>query len=160
MKPAVRIGLIVGLISLVITIFVAFLLGFCGPVVALIVGGVAGFLGARGAKPATRGDGAREGASAGAIAGGLTLIGQVIASGLSLALAQFSGLELPFGAVPDPGAEASVQALYYLSGLGAGCCFGLADVVAAALAGALAGYLGVPSQPATPGGGYSGGDQL
>ena len=43
MQPRTRIGLIVGVIGLVLNICVAGFIGFCGPVLSLIAGGIAGY---------------------------------------------------------------------------------------------------------------------
>ena len=157
MKTSVRIGLIVGGIAWLINTCTAFALGFCGPVVAVISGGIAGFLVAHREGQATKGDGAREGAIAGAIVGGWMLLSQMLAAVFNLVFVQQSGIELPFGTAPDPTAVSSLQALYYVSGLGVGACIGLVDIVVAALTGALAGYVGTASQPALSSDGYENG---
>ena len=41
MQPRTRIGLIVGVIGLVLNICVAGFIGFCGPVLSLVAGGIA-----------------------------------------------------------------------------------------------------------------------
>jgi hypothetical protein len=111
---------------------------------------VAGFLAAKQENPVTKGDGAKAGAISGAIAGALVLIGQVIGAVGALALIQFTGTQLPFGQVPPPSADASQQAIYYLSGMGTGICFGLIGTGLAALVGAGAGYMGTPETPQAP----------
>lgn len=150
MQPRTRLGLIVGAIGLVLNICVAGFLGFCGPVVSLIAGGVAGFFAAQQEKLLTKADGARAGATAGAIAGGLIILGQVIGGLGALAYFQFSGTPLPFGTAPDASSPASMTLLYYLSGAGTALCFGAVGTLLAAGAGAGAGYLGTPDQPVSP----------
>ena len=57
MQARTRIGLIVGVIGLVLNICVAGFLGFCGPVLSLIAGGIAGFMAVRQEKPLTKNEG-------------------------------------------------------------------------------------------------------
>jgi hypothetical protein len=144
-KPRVKYGLIVGIIGLMLNACVSAALGLCGPLLALLAGGAAGFLAAQGERASSQTDGARLGAVAGGIAGALTLIGQLLGGVGMLVLFQRSGLSLPFGTIPDPSADASRQLMYYISGLGLGTCLGLTGVVLAALGGAGAGYLGTPT---------------
>ena len=78
MQPRTSIGLIVGAIGLVLNICVAGFLGFCGPVLSLIAGAIAGFLAVQKEKPLTKNEGARAGATAGGLAGGLIILGQLL----------------------------------------------------------------------------------
>ena len=142
MPPKIKVGLLVGAVGLVLNVCVSAAMGICGPAVSLIGGAIAGFLAARQEKPATQGEGAKIGAISAAIAGALILIGQIIAAVGALALIQFSGMQIPFGQVPAPSADPATQAIFYLSGLGTGLCFGLIGIFLAALAGAGTGYLG------------------
>lgn len=147
MQPKVKVGLLVGAIGLVLNICVAGAVGFCGPVVSLIGGALAGFFTMKQEKPATKGTGAKAGAISGALAGALILIGQVLGAVGALVLFQVAGTQLPFGSIPTPSADASQQMIYYASGMGTGCCFGLVGVVLAALAGAAIAYISTPEQP-------------
>ena len=147
MKPRVKFGLIAGGIGLVLNICIASVLGICGPFMALLAGAAAGFFAAQNEQVDTKGDGARMGAISGGIAGVLVLIGQLIGGLGALAFIQYSDMAMPFGTIPSPSADASVQIVYYVSGLGTGVCFGVLGIVAAVLAGALAGYLGTSEQP-------------
>ena len=150
MQPRVRIGLIVGAIGLVLNICVAGFIGFCGPLLSLIAGGVAGFFAAQQEKQATKADGARAGATAGGIAGGLIILGQIIGGMGALAYYQVSGTPLPFGAAPTTSAPATEMLIYYLSGAGTGFCFGAVGALLAAGAGAGAGYLATSDQTLSP----------
>jgi hypothetical protein len=150
-KPRVKYGLIVGLVGLILNACVSAAVGLCGPFLALLAGGAAGFLAAQGERPNNPTDGARLGAVAGGIAGALTLVGQLLGGVGMLVLFQRSGLSLPIGTIPDLSADPSRQLMYYTSGLGVGTCLGLTGVVLAALGGAGAGYLGTPtSLPTDP----------
>ena len=150
MQPRIRIGLIVGVIGLVLNICVSGFLGFCGPVVSLIAGGVAGFFTAQQERLATKSDGTRAGATAGGIAGGLIILGQMIGGVGALFFMQSSGVESPFGQIPTLSSDPATQIGYYAGGLGTAICFGLVGALLAAGAGAGAGYLGTPDQPAVP----------
>ncbi len=141
MKPAIKFGLIVGGVGLFLTACVGFILGICGPVVALIAGGVAGFLTAREVRPYTKGDGAKEGGIAGGVAGALTTVGQLIGGFSSILLAQVAGFSSPFGQIPTFDGPTAELVGYYIGGLLSGGCIGLVGLLLAAGAGALAGYL-------------------
>jgi len=147
MQSRIKVGLLVGLIGLVLNVCVAGFIGICGPLVSLIAGALAGFFTARQEKPTAKSAGAQAGAISGAIAGALVLIGQVLGGVGALAFMQYSGTRLAFGQIPTPSADPSQQAIFYLSGIGAACCFGLVGVVLSALAGAGTGYIGTPEQP-------------
>ena len=150
MKPRIKVGLLVGIISLIVNMIVSAILGICGPLVILLAGAVAGFMSAQQEKAASKSDGARLGAVAGAIAGALAAIGQLFGGIAALAFIQFSGMNLGFGSVPPPSADANQQALYYLSGAGTALCFGLGGLVLAALAGAATGYMGTSATAEIP----------
>lgn len=150
MQPRTRIGLTIGAIGLVLNICVAGFLGFCGPVLSLVAGGIAGFLAAQQERQPTKADGARAGATAGGIAGGLIILGQVIGGLGALAYFQYSGTPLPFGAAPSTAAPATEMLIYYLTGAGTSICFGVIGTLLAAGAGAGAGYLATSDQPTVP----------
>ena len=148
MQPRTRLGLTVGAIGLVFNICVAGFVGFCGPVLSLIAGGIAGYLTIQQEKPATKSDGARAGAVSGAIAGALIILGQIIGGVGALIFFQTSGTQLPFGQAPSPGADPSLNAVYYGSGIVTSFCFGLVGALLAAGTGAGSGYLATQEQPA------------
>lgn len=148
MQPRIRMGLTIGAIGLVLNVCVAGFVGFCGPVLSLIAGGVAGYLTAQQEKPVTKGDGARAGAVSGAIAGALIIIGQIIGGIGALFIFQSSGMSTPFGQVPNAG-DPSMTAFYYGTGFVTAFCFGLVGALLAAGTGAGAGYLGTSEQPAS-----------
>jgi len=147
MLPRVKTGLIVGLVGLVLNICVATAFGLCGPLFTLIAGGLAGFLAARQEKMPVKGAGARLGAVAGSITGGLMLIGQALGGIGALLWIQYSGTPPLFGTIPPPSADLTTQAIYYGTGLLTGICFGGVGLALAALAGAGGGYVGTPAQP-------------
>ena len=150
MQPRVKLGLIVGAIGAVLNICVAGFVGLCGPLVSLLAGAAAGYFTAQQEKLGVKADGARAGATAGAIAGGLIILGQIIGGVGALAYMQASGTQLPFGTVPSGTDGASVQLLYYLSGAGSAFCFGIFGTLLAAGAGAGVGYLVTTDPVATP----------
>lgn len=147
MRPRVKTGLIVGLVGLVLNGCVATILGVCGPLFTLLAGGLAGFLAARQEKVPIKGTGARLGAVAGAITGGLMLIGQALGGIGALLWIQYSGTPPLFGTIPNPSAGITQQVIYYGTGLLTGICFGGVGLALAALAGAGGGYFGTPDQP-------------
>ncbi len=150
MQPRIRMGLIVGVIGLALNVCVSGFVGFCGPLVSLIAGAVAGFFASQQEKMGTRGEGARAGAIAGGIAGVLIIIGQVIGGIAALYYLQSTGAMLPFGQIPSQSDTSSSQIVYYLSGAGTSLCFGIVGAALAAGAGAAAGYFGTREQAAPP----------
>lgn len=150
MQARVRIGLIVGVIGLVLNICVAGFLGFCGPVVSLIAGAIAGYLAVQQEKPASKNDGARAGATAGGIAGGLIILGQIVGGLGALAFMQTSGTQFPFGQVPSVSGDPATQIAFYGAGIGTALCFGVVGALLAAGAGAGIGYLITSDQPVMP----------
>jgi hypothetical protein len=147
MQGRLKFGLIVGVIGLAVNVCVAGFIGFCGPVVSLIAGGIAGYLAAREEMLPTRSDGAKAGAFAGGIAGALIILGQVIGGIGALAFLQSTGAELPFGTVPSPSADPAILTGYYLGGVGTALCFGFVGALLAAGVGAAAGYAGTTETP-------------
>lgn len=150
MQPRIRIGLIVGVIGLVLNVCVAGFVGFCGPVLSLIAGAVAGFFAVQQEKPLAKNQGARAGATAGGIAGGLIIVGQILGGIAALFLMQSRGAQLPFGQIPAASSDASTQIMFYAAGVGTALCFGLVGALLAAGAGAGAGYLATPEQAVVP----------
>ena len=147
MKPYVKFGLIVGLISLFVIIPISALMGICGPFITMIAGAMAGFLTAYVGKALTRRDGAQSGAISGAISGGITLIGQLIGGVLALAYIQMTGTPIIIGSAPGPSAPFSELAIYYAGGMGIGLCFGIIGILVGAIAGGVAGALGTRELP-------------
>ena len=149
MQPRTRIGLIVGVIGLVLNICVAGFIGFCGPFLSLVAGGIAGFFATQQEKPLTKNEGARVGATAGGIAGGLIILGQIIGGVGALAYMQSTGASTPFGQMPDLG-DPATSIGFYAGGIGTALCFSVIGALLAAGAGAGAGYLATSNQPMTP----------
>ena len=146
MQPKVMYGLIAGAIGLIINVCISAAVGLCGPFVALLAGAGAGFFTAQAEKAPTKNDGARAGAISGAIAGGLTLVGQLIGGVAILVLAMAADIQPIIGTMPES-SDMAGQAIYLVAGLGAGLCFGLVGIVLSALAGAGTGYLGTAETP-------------
>lgn len=148
MQPRTRIGLIVGGIGLVLNICVAGFFGFCGPVLSLIAGAVAGYFTAQQEKASSKSEGARAGATAGGIAGGLIIAGQLIGGIGALIYFQTVGNgNTVFGQVPSLSGDPGSLIGYYGGGLATGFCFGIVGALLAAGAGAGTGYLVTPDQP-------------
>jgi len=147
MKPHVKTGLIVGAVGLVVNTIASALLGLCGPLVALIVGAIAGLLAVGRVQGPTKADSAKLAAVAAVIAGLMTAVGQFIGGFAVLIMAQQLEWQLPFGQVPGASSTAAESAGYWMGGLLAGGCFGTVGVILAVLAGAAAGYLRAKPQP-------------
>ena len=150
MQPRTRIGLIVGGIGLVLNICVAGFVGFCGPFLSLVAGGIAGYFATQQEKPFTKNEAARVGATAGGVAGALIILGQLIGGIGALAYMQSTGAPTPFGQLPDLSADPAAQVGFYGGGIATALCFGVIGALLAAGAGAGAGYLTTSDQPMTP----------
>jgi hypothetical protein len=146
MQARIRIGLIVGVIGLILNVCVAGFVGFCGPVLSLIAGGIAGFFAAQQEKPLAKNQGARVGATAGGIAGALIILGQIVGALGALVFMQARGAQLPFGQIPAPSSGPAAQITFYVTGALTGLCFGIIGALLAAGAGAGAGYLATNEQ--------------
>ena len=145
MSARIKVGLIAGAIALVLTLCVSTAVGICGPVVSLIAGAAAGYFAVKQEAPASQSEGGKIGATSGAIAGGLGVIGQIIGGILTLTL-----LPSIMESLGDYSYSAvSGEASYWLAGAGTALCFGFAGVVLAAIAGYAVGYM-FSNKPAAP----------
>lgn len=146
-NPAIRFGVIVGVIGLIINIFAATqffaVSDLFGLVTSLIAGAAAGFFAERAVCSATRSAGARVGARAGVIAGGLVFVGKT--GGFILSM---MSLQAKVPAAFDGWTYDSIIRFSFLLGLVFG--IGLVGVGLAALTGAGAGYFATPEQAAAP----------
>jgi len=147
MSGQVKYGLIVGGIGLVINACASAFVGLCGPFVMLLVGALAGFLTAREARLPSKSEASRTGATAGAIAGALMVIGQLIGGFIALLFVQMSGATPLLGSPPNAVDGVGMNAFYYLSGFGASLCFGLVGMALSAGASAGCAYLATNEQP-------------
>ena len=147
MKARIKFGLIVGGIGLILNICVCFMIGLCGPVVALLAGVIAGLLAAQQEVLTYKKDGALCGATAGGIAGALMLIGQVIAAIGTSVFYQYSNTPTIFGEVPAPTAGSDEQIFYYAGSLLGSFCYGLVGVTLSAIGGAITGYIATSESP-------------
>lgn len=83
MKPRLRVGLVVGGISIIPSFLMAFTFCCMVPFLALFVGSVAGYFAAIQEKPRSRDEGAGVGAIAAGIAGGLSSAGILVSLSIS-----------------------------------------------------------------------------
>src|SRR5262249_30651211 len=133
-----------------LNICVAGFIGFCGPLLSLLAGAAAGFFAAQQEKPLTKNEGARIGVTAGGIAGGLIILGQVIGGVGAVFFMQCRGMQVPVGQIPSTSSDPSTQLVFYAGGIGTALCFGIIGALLAAGAGAGAGYLATSEQGVTP----------
>jgi hypothetical protein len=101
MQPRLRIGLIVGVIGLVLNVCLSGLVGICGPFLSLLAGAGAGFFAARQEKLLIKSDGAKAGAAAGCLAGGLIVLGQIIGGVGALYFMRARGMSTLCGQIPS-----------------------------------------------------------
>ena len=90
MKPRIMFGLIFGILGMLPSICASGLLGFCGSALMIVLAGGAGLLTGFREKAATRIDGGKAGAIAGALTGALLLIGQILQWILGMSLTAYS----------------------------------------------------------------------
>jgi hypothetical protein len=157
MSGAMRAGLIFGLVGLIAVLATAFVPRpgpiVCGPLLAVIVGGLAGFYGVRWSLEDAR---VSRAVLAGSLAGLGMLIGAVIGYIVLFnsirsdpAFQQQLGafLQQQPDAKIDPG---SIGAAVGLAGAVAGLCFGVLNLLLALAFGALGGWLALRNRPAAP----------
>jgi hypothetical protein len=157
MSGTQRAGLIFGAVGLIATLATAFLPRpgpvVCGPLLAVLIGGLAGFYGVRWNIAEAR---VSRGVLAGTLAGLGLLIGAVIGyiilfNNISSDPAfqeQFEAfLQQRPDARVDPGA---LGAMIGVAGAVAGLCFGVLDLLLALAFGALGGWLALRNRPAAP----------
>ena len=142
MKVQYKYGLIIGGIGLVMNVFVSTAFGICGPLIALVAGGAAGYMVGRQGDIKNKGEGARMGALAGSITGALMLLGQVIGGLLSLSLVRSATFLGPLGDLLS--SDVGIGEIYYGIGIAVSLCSGLVGIIASALAGAGGAYLSTP----------------
>ena len=147
-NPAVRYGIIVGVIGLIVNIFIAGFIGLCGPVTSLVAGAVAGYLAARAVHALVRGDGARVGATSGAITGAFVLVGQMIGGIAALLIIRSTG-SAQINQLFEQQNGSAAQVGFWAGGVAVSACLGLIGIGLAAGAGALAGYFATPAQAAS-----------
>lgn len=95
MRNAIKIGLVVGLIGLVLTFCISAFSGLISLVSPFLAGGFAGYFAAK--KTFSKGQGAEYGAVAGAISGGMTVHANMISS-MVVAPAQYSQMKSAYSA--------------------------------------------------------------
>jgi hypothetical protein len=145
MKARIRIGLIVGAITLVITTVISALMGICGPGVSLLGGAFAGYFAAKKESPSTKSEGGKIGAIAGMITGGMGIIGQLI--GGILALTLLPPLMELMGNNSYSQISTGDPIIYWLSGMGTSLCFSVGGIILSALSGAGTGYISTTEKP-------------
>lgn len=159
MSGGLKSGLIFAIVSIVAVVGFSFtpVIGFfcCGPLVAMIVGAIAGYVGNRWSGPTA---GIGSGALAGGVAGVGALVGSVLYTIIiliwlqsdpalfeQLIEMQLAGQPLPPGMTMDDLRSIVGVALPLL-----GFCTGLINLLFAALLGALGGWLAVRQRPQPP----------
>jgi len=157
MSGAMRSGLIFAAVGLIAVLATAFLPRpgpvVCGPLLAVLVGGLAGFFGVRWTVEHAR---VSRGVLAGSLAGLGMLIGAVIGYTLLYntlvrsdpnARAQIQEVLRQFGSQAD---SAAIDLLLTIAGPLAGLCFGVLNLLLALAFGALGGWLALRNRPPAP----------
>ena len=142
MRRATGLVGLVGFLAAVITAAIQWQI--CVPCLALGLGAGAGYLACRAARPADQNSATRLGATSGALAGALTLLGNVVGGLIAAAtlgpqgaearlvdLARSLGLTVP--------ATPISPVIYYASALGSSACCGVGVIFVMAVLGGLAG---------------------
>ena len=154
MSGAFKAGLIFGVIGLIVVLGVAFIpvVGplICGPLVAVIIGAVAGYYGVRWSAGMP---GISRGVLAGTLAGVGMLLGALIAYTILVGMMRSNPIfqeQLQEALRRQPNAQIDPAALDTLVGIvgpAAGFCFGILNLLIALAFGALGGWLAVRNRP-------------
>jgi hypothetical protein len=154
MSGALRAGLIFGVTGLIVVLAVAFIPAvgplICGPLVAVIIGTVAGFYGVRWSA-GTPGIG--RGVLAGTLAGVGMLLGAVIAYTILVGMASSNPLfqeQIQEALRQQPDAQIDAAALNTIVGIVGpvvGFCFGILNLLIGLAFGALGGWLALRNRP-------------
>jgi hypothetical protein len=155
MSGAMRSGLIFGAVGLIAVLATAFIPPpgpvVCGPLLAVLVGGLAGFYGVRWSVEQARvsrgvlaGSLAGLGMLIGAVIGYIVLFNRTISSDPSFQEQLGAFLQQQPDAQVDPGA---LGAMVGLAGAVAGLCFGVLNLLLALAFGALGGWLALRNRP-------------
>ena len=154
MSGALKAGLIFGAIGLIVVLAVAFIPAvgplICGPLVAVIIGAVAGFYGVRWSAGTP---GISRGVLAGTLSGVGMLLGAVIAYTILVGMVRNNPIfqeQLQEALRRQPNAQIDPAALNTIVGFVgpvAGFCFGVLNLLIALAFGALGGWLALRNRP-------------
>jgi hypothetical protein len=154
MSGALKAGLIFGAIGLIVVLAVAFIPAvgplICGPLVAVIIGAIAGFYGVRWSAGTP---GVSRGVLAGTLAGVGTLLGAVIAYTILVGMVRNTPMfqeQLQEVLRQQPDAQidpAGLDMLIGIAGPAVGFCFGILNLLIALAFGALGGWLALRNRP-------------
>ncbi|MEO7910483.1 MAG: hypothetical protein ABIV47_12615 [Roseiflexaceae bacterium] len=154
MSGALKAGLIFGVIGLIVVLAVAFIPAvgpiICGPLVAVIIGAVAGFYGVRWSAGTP---GISRGVLAGTLAGVGMLLGAVIAYTILVGMARSNPMfqeQIQEALRRQPNAQIDPAALNTIVGImgpAVGFCFGILNLLIALAFGALGGWLAIRNRP-------------
>lgn len=154
MSGALKAGLIFGAIGLIVVLAVAFIPAvgplICGPLVAVIIGAVAGFYGVRWSAGTP---GISRGVLAGTLSGVGMLLGAVIAYTILVGMVRNNPIfqeQLQEALRRQPNAQIDPAALNTIVGFVGpivGFCFGILNLLIALAFGALGGWLAVRNRP-------------
>ena len=157
MSGSMRAGLIFGVVGLIAVLATAFIPRpgpvVCGPLLAVLVGGLAGFYGVRWSIENAR---VSRGVLAGTLAGLGMLIGAVIGYIIVFnSISSDPSFQEQFGAIlqqrPDANIDpAALGTMVAIAGAVAGLCFGVLNLLLALAFGALGGWLALRNRPQPP----------
>jgi hypothetical protein len=157
MSGTLRAGLIFGLVGLIAVLATAFIPRpgpvVCGPLLAVIVGGLAGFYGVRWSLENAR---VSRGVLAGTLAGLGMLIGAVIGYIILFnSISSEPSFQEQFGAILQQRPDASIDpaalgTMVAIAGAVAGLCFGVLNLLLALAFGALGGWLALRNRSPAP----------
>lgn len=157
MSGALKAGLVFGAIGLIVVLAVAFIPAvgplICGPLVAVIIGTIAGFYGVRWSAGTP---GISRGVLAGTLAGVGMLLGAVIAYTILVGMVRNNPVfqqQLQEALRQQPNAQIDPAALDTIVGFVgpvAGFCFGILNLLIGLAFGALGGWLALRNRPTAP----------
>ena len=154
MSGVLKAGLIFGAIGLIVVLAVAFIPAIgpliCGPLVAVIIGVIAGFYGVRWSAGTP---GISRGVLAGTLAGVGTLLGAVIAYTILFGMVRSNPIfqeQIQEALRQQPDAQidpAALDTIIGIAGPAVGFCFGILNLLIARAFGALGGWLALRNRP-------------
>ena len=157
MSGAMRAGLIFGAVGMIAVLATAFTPRpgpvVCGPLLAVLIGGLAGFYGLRWSVENAR---VSRGVLAGSLAGLGMLIGAVIGYIVLFdSMSSDPSIQEQFGAFLQQQPDANIDpgalgAMVGIAGAVAGLCFGVLNLLLALAFGALGGWLALRNRPPAP----------
>ena len=139
MKPSIRVGLTVGVIGLALVVVGSAFSGLCSLILPILVYAIAGYSSIDSKKVISKGNGARYGAIAGAVSGGIVSHAQILIQAILSTMINYSPAFSGLYIAPSP-FNTTERIFFYLIGL-------FWAIVIGGIVGGVVGYLGTSQKP-------------